>query len=104
MRAAWLGAMEKLRGLRQSAVNEWKRDGANPTQKTQAAFRNGSESQPRHVDDSKERRRNIPWLHYVEACWDYAEPDTNQDGNRDWLVIISGHNVGPLFQAIESIY
>lgn len=33
---------------------------------------------PSHVtfDDGKEQRRNIPWLHYVEARWDYAELDT----------------------------
>ena len=32
---------------------------------------------PSHVtfDDGKEQRRNIPWLHYAEARWDYGEPE-----------------------------
>jgi len=58
---------------------------------------------PSHVtfDDGKEQRRNIPWLHYVEARWDYAEPDTIKIEIGDWLVIVRGHNLAPLFQAIE---
>ena len=58
---------------------------------------------PSHVtfDDGKEQRRNIPWLHYVEARWDYAEPDTIKMEIGDWLVIISGHNLAPIFMAIE---
>jgi len=45
--------------------------------------------------------RNIPWLHYVEARWDYAEPDTIKVEIGDWLVVINGHNLAPLFLAIE---
>src|SRR3954470_5673969 len=58
---------------------------------------------PSHVtfDDSKERRRIIPWLHFVEARWDYAELDVIKMEIGDWLVIIRGHNLGPLVQAIE---
>ena len=53
-------------------------------------------------DDGKGLRRNLPWLHYVEARWDYdAEPDTVKIEIGDWLVVIRGHNLGPLFQAIE---
>lgn len=58
---------------------------------------------PSHVtfDDGKEQRRNIPWLHYVEARWEYAEPDTIKVEIGDWLVVLSGHNLAPLFLAIE---
>ena len=58
---------------------------------------------PSHVtfDDGKEQRRNIPWMNYVEARWDYAEPDTIKMEIGDWLVVISGHNLAPLFLAIE---
>jgi hypothetical protein len=58
---------------------------------------------PSHVtfDDGKELRRNIPWTLYLEARWDYAEPDTIKMEIGDWLVVISGHNLAPLFQAIE---
>lgn len=52
-------------------------------------------------DDGKDLRRNIPWLHYVEARWEYAEPDTIKVDIGDWLVVLSGHNLDPLFHAIE---
>jgi hypothetical protein len=58
---------------------------------------------PSHVtfDDGKEQRRNFPWMHYTEARWDYGEPDTIKMEIGDWLVLIRGHNLAPLFQAIE---
>lgn len=58
---------------------------------------------PSHVtfDDGKDQRRNLPWMHYVEARWDYAEPDTIKIEIGDWLVIVRGHNLAPLFLAIE---
>lgn len=58
---------------------------------------------PSHVtfDDGRELRRNIPWLHYVEARWDYAEPDVIKMEIGDWVVFIRGHNLAPLFLAIE---
>jgi hypothetical protein len=53
-------------------------------------------------DDGQGLRRNLPWLHYVEARWDYdAEPGTINMEIGDWLVVIRGHNLGSLFQAIE---
>jgi hypothetical protein len=58
---------------------------------------------PSHVtfDDGKEQRRNVPWHDYVEARWDYAEPDLIMMEIGGWLVLIRGHNLAPLFQAIE---
>ena len=58
---------------------------------------------PSHVtfDDGKELRRNIPWLHYVEARWAYGEPDVLKMEIGEWLVILRGHNLAPLFLAIE---
>lgn len=58
---------------------------------------------PSHVtfDDGREQRRNIPWHDYVEARWDYAEPDLIMMEIGGWLVLIHGHNLAPLFQAIE---
>ena len=58
---------------------------------------------PSHVtfDDGKELRRNIPWLHYVEARWDHSELDTIKVEIGDWFIVISGQNLGPLFLAIE---
>jgi hypothetical protein len=62
-----------------------------------------TEENPSHVtfDDGKDRRRNIPWLHYVEANWDYDEPDVIRLKIGDWLVVIRGNNLGPLYLAIE---
>lgn len=51
-------------------------------------------------DDGK-RRRNLPWMHYVEARWDSEEPETIYVTIGDWLVVISGHNILPLYAAIE---
>jgi len=58
---------------------------------------------PSHVtfDDGKKHRRNIPWLHFGEADWDYAELDIIKIQIGDWLVVIRGHNLGPLFLAVE---
>ena len=58
---------------------------------------------PSHVtfDDGKELKRNIPWLHYVEARWSYAEPDCIGIEIGEWLVVLRGHNLGPLFFSIE---
>jgi hypothetical protein len=58
---------------------------------------------PSHVtfDDGKELKRNIPWLHYVEARWEYGEPDILKIEIGGWLVVIRGHNLGPLFLALE---
>ncbi len=52
-------------------------------------------------DDGNEQRRNFPWLHYVTARWDYAEPELILLEIGDWLVALRGHNLAPLFQAIE---
>ena len=58
---------------------------------------------PSHVtfDDAKDWRRNFPWSHYGCAFWSYADPDTIRVEIDEWLVVICGHNLGPLFRAIE---
>lgn len=57
---------------------------------------------PSHVTfDDGQQRRNLPWIHYIEACWTYAEPDVIKVMIGDWLVVITGHNLAPLFTAIE---
>ncbi len=60
-------------------------------------------SHPSHVtfDDGKALKRNFPWAHYVEARWDYAEPDTIKVTIGNWLVVITGHNLDLLYAAIE---
>jgi len=58
---------------------------------------------PSHVafDDGKKRKRTLPWAHFVEAHWDYDEPDTIHITIGDWLIVISGHNIDPLYTAID---
>jgi hypothetical protein len=58
---------------------------------------------PNHVnfDDGRILKRNFPWNHYLEARWAYGEPDTIQVLIGDWLVVIHGHNLAPLFAALE---
>lgn len=74
----------------------------------QPAFRKGRQyydtaARPSHVtfDDGKQRKRNFPWGHYVEARWDYEEPETIYVTIGDWLVVITGHNIDALYTAIE---
>ena len=58
---------------------------------------------PHHVtfDDGKEQRCNFPWMNYVRAHWDHTELDTIKIEIGDCLVVIRGHNLGPLFLAVE---
>lgn len=60
-------------------------------------------ARPSHVtfDDGRQQRRNFPWMHYVEARWDYGDPDCLKVLIGDWLVVIAGHNLAALFTAIE---
>jgi len=60
-------------------------------------------SHPSHVtfDDGHQLKRNLPWLHYVEAKWAYGEPDAIQVFIGDWRVDLQGHNLASLFAALE---
>ena len=57
---------------------------------------------PSHLtlDDGKQLHRIIPWLHFVEARWEYAELDVIKMEIGDWLVHFRGHNLEPLVRAI----
>lgn len=58
---------------------------------------------PSHVtfDDGKAVKCNLPWMHYVETRWLYHELDILRVEIGDWIVVIRGHNLAPLFVAIE---
>ena len=58
---------------------------------------------PSHVtfDDGKSTRRNVPWMRYIEARWDHDAPEVIQIEIGEWIVMIFGYNLGPLFEAIE---
>lgn len=58
---------------------------------------------PSHVtfDDGVEERRNLPWMNYVEARWDHPEPELIKIEIGERVVFLRGHNLGPLFAAIE---
>ncbi len=60
-------------------------------------------NRPVHVtfDDGKAQRRNFPWVHYVEARWEYFDPGTVNVFIGDLLVVIIGNNLAPLFAALE---
>ena len=59
---------------------------------------------PSHVtfDDSIEVCRNIPWVNYVEARREHSKLDTIEMEIGNWLVVIIGHNLLPLYQAIAN--
>lgn len=52
-------------------------------------------------DDGKVMRRTLPWIHFGEARWTYAEPDVIYIEIAGFLVSIIGYNLGPLFTALE---
>lgn len=60
-------------------------------------------TRPIHVtfDDGKSLRRNFPWLHYVEARWEYFEPGVIHVLLGDLLIVIEGNNLAPLYTALE---
>ena len=60
-------------------------------------------ARPSHVtfDDGKETRRNLAWMNYTEARWEYAEPDIIKVEIGDWMIVITGYNLPPLFAALE---
>ena len=51
-------------------------------------------------DDGKVRL-NLPYHDYVEACWTYREPDTVTVKIDKTVVVLRGHNLEPLFGALE---
>lgn len=59
---------------------------------------------PSHVtfDDGKLERLNLPWAHYLDGRWSYAEPDTIKVTIGDWLVVITGHRLEALYAAIAA--
>ncbi|MGC4073988.1 MAG: hypothetical protein QM760_16050 [Nibricoccus sp.] len=60
-------------------------------------------AQPPNVtfDDGKHVRRNLPWHDYVETRWDHATAAIIKIIIGDWRIELRGHNLAPLFQAIE---
>lgn len=52
-------------------------------------------------DDGQSLRRNLPWFDFVEARWQYDDPESIALEIGAWLVQIRGHNLDPLFAAIE---
>ncbi|HVZ65040.1 MAG TPA: hypothetical protein VG838_13410 [Opitutaceae bacterium] len=68
-----------------------------------ARFYFDTAASPSHVtfDDGKEERQNFPWSLYVKASWSHTELDLIRVEIGDYLVLLRGHNLGPLFLAIE---
>lgn len=52
-------------------------------------------------DDGGRLRRCLPWFDFVEARWTYDDPGTLAVEFGAWLVQVRGHNLEPLFAAIE---
>ena len=74
----------------------------NPIRKPRMFFE--QENRPANVtfDDGDCARKNLPWSHFYSADWNYADPTAIRIEIGDWQVVISGHNLEPLFGAIEA--
>lgn len=53
-------------------------------------------------DDGKDCRRNFPWMRYAGSHWSYAEADVIRIEIDEWVVLLKGHNLAPLFAAIQA--
>ena len=51
-------------------------------------------------DDGKVRP-NVPWTHYAKGEWNHDTPNTIKLTMGDFVVVIMGKNLGPLYAAIE---
>jgi len=60
-----------------------------------------SRNSPAVTFDDGNVRRTLPYHDYIEACWPYGEPDTITVRIGDWIVVLHGHNLEPLFGALE---
>lgn len=52
-------------------------------------------------DDGERSRWNLPWMRFAGAGWDHSDPATIRMEIGEWQVVITGHNLEPLFRAIE---
>src|SRR5688572_15499000 len=53
-------------------------------------------------DDGTRWKRSLPWARFAEAVWDYTDPGVIRMEIGDWQVVICGHNLEPLLEAIEA--
>jgi hypothetical protein len=74
----------------------------NVTRKPRLLFDEGVHPSGLTFDDGAKSRRNLPWSHFRCAEWCYEDPTSIRMEMGDWQVVISGHNLAGLFEAIES--
>jgi hypothetical protein len=53
-------------------------------------------------DDGTRCKRNLPWARFLEGAWDDTDPGIDRIEISDWQVVICGHNLELLFEAIET--
>ena len=74
----------------------------NVPRKPRLIFDEGSHPSGVTFDDGARMRRNVPWSHFRCAEWDYEDPTAIRIEIGDWLVVITGHNLEALFEAVAS--
>lgn len=52
-------------------------------------------------DDGEQSARNMPWARFACAVWDRSDPTSFRLEIGEWQIVISGHNLEPMFTAIE---
>lgn len=70
---------------------------------TERRSRNYFETAPRASTvtfDDGVARRNLPYHDFEDALWSYQEPDTITLKMGQWIIVIRGHNLEPLFKAL----
>lgn len=73
----------------------------NPLRKPKLHFDSAPRPDGVTFDDGKTERRNFPWMTHVVTRWVYDEPDTIRVKIGECIITLRGHNLGPLFIALE---
>lgn len=72
----------------------------NSMRKPRLYFDEGPDPAGVTFDDGERCRRNLPWIRFASADWDYTDPATIRIEIGEWQVVVGGHNLEPLFAAI----
>lgn len=72
-----------------------------PLRKPKLHFDSAARPEGVTFDDGKTERRNFPWMTHVVSRWVYEEPDTIRGKIGECIITLRGHNLGPLFLALE---
>jgi len=73
-----------------------------PSRKPKLHFETDADAASVTFDDGFSARRNFPWHHITETRFDYHEPNCIKVIVGDWMIILRGKHLDPLFGVIAN--